>query len=382
MFGYAVNRMYIYRIFAAIMYIHQIKQWPNFTWDYDQLSTRLSEIRYRQGSVLGKMDVMGFKLKEEAILQTLTLDVVKSSEIEGELLNTDQVRSSIAKHLGIKVGGVPVKDRHVEGVVEMMLDATQQYSSVLTKERLYSWHSALFPTGRSGISKIVVGQWRQGIKGPMQVVSGAAGRERVHFEAPDAKLVDKEMDLFLTWFEGQQQLDQVLKAAIAHLWFVTVHPFDDGNGRITRAITDMQLARADHTGQRFYSMSAQIQKERSAYYHILETTQKGNLDITGWLLWFLNCLDRAMDSTGHILAKINKRSTFWDVNRQTPLNGRQQKMLDIMLDDFYGKLNVSKWAKITGCSTDTALRDIQDLVAKGILEKEDGGGRSTSYRLK
>jgi len=364
------------------MYIHQLKQWPNFTWDYQQLSGKLSHIRYRQGKVLGQMNMMGFILKEEALLQTLTLDVVKSSEIEGEMLNTEQVRSSIAKHLGIAIGGLKPVSRHIEGVVELMLDATQKYNEPLTKNRLYNWYGSLFPTGRSGLAKIQVGKWRTGIKGPMQVISGAAGRERVHFEAPNAQLVDEEMSVFLDWFEAKQTIDPVLKAAIAHLWFVTIHPFDDGNGRITRAITDMQLARADHTEQRFYSMSAQIQKERSAYYHMLEITQKGNLDITGWLNWFLDCLDRSMDSTDETLQKINQRNRFWETQRNTPFNTRQQKMLDILLGDFYGKLNVSKWAKITDCSTDTALRDIQDLIAKGVIEKDEGGGRSTAYRLK
>lgn len=373
--------MYIYRIFAANMYIHELKQWPNFTWDEQELTAKLSHIRHRQGRVLGQMNMMGFILKEEALLQTLTLDVVKSSEIEGEILNPEQVRSSIAKHLGIEIGGLTPASRHVEGVVDMMLDATQKYSEPLTKERLYSWHGSLFPTGRSGLSKIQVGKWRNGIKGPMQVVSGAAGREKVHFEAPGAKLVDNEMSVFLEWFEARQNIDPVLKAAIAHLWFVTIHPFDDGNGRITRAITDMQLARADQTEQRFYSMSAQIQKERSAYYHILEVTQKGSLDITGWLVWFFDCLDRSMDSTDGTLEKINQRNRFWEKQRHTVFNARQQKMLDVMLGDFYGKLNVSKWAKMTNCSTDTALRDIQDLIAKDVLVKDDGRGRSTSYSL-
>lgn len=363
------------------MYNHQLNNWPLFTWDYQQFSAKLGEIRYRQGKILGQMNSMGFKLKEDAILHTLTLDVVKSSEIEGEILNPEQVRSSIAKRLGIEVAGVIPTDRHVEGVVEMMLDATQNYVTLLTEERLFNWHSSLFPTGRSGLSKITVAEWRKDEKGPMQVVSGAYGREKVHFEAPPVGLVQKYMSQFLTWFEEQQDIDSVLKAAIAHLWFVTIHPFDDGNGRITRAITDMQLARADQTEQRFYSMSAQIQKERNAYYNILESTQKGKLNITEWIVWFLDCLNRSMDATDQILEKINIRTRFWESKRETPLNSRQQKMVDTMLDDFYGKLNVSKWAKMCSCSTDTALRDIQDLQVKNILTKDEGGGRSTSYKI-
>jgi Fic family protein len=378
----AVNKYYIYRIFAANMYIHQFKNWPNFTWDYEAFGNKLSHIRYRQGKILGQMNMVGFSLKEETILQTLTLDVTKSSEIEGDILNAQQVRSSIAKHLGIEIGGLIAASRHVEGVVEMMLDATQKYKDPLTKDRLYSWQASLFPSGRSGLSKINVGQWRNGKKGAMQVVSGAAGKEKVHFEAPDAKFVEQEMSGFLAWFEAKPEIDLVLKAAIAHLWFVTIHPFEDGNGRVTRAITDMQLARADSTEQRFYSMSAQIQKERGAYYSVLESTQKGSLDITEWLVWFLDCLDRAMNSTDEILQKVNRKNNFWETQRHVLLNDRQQKMMEIMLDDFYGKINVSKWAKMSNCSTDTALRDIQDLVNKEILEKEDAGGRSTSYKLK
>ncbi|WP_246229747.1 Fic family protein [Mucilaginibacter humi] len=307
------------------MYIHQLNGWPVFTWNDKQLSHRLSQIRYGQGKILGQMNMVGFTLKEETILQTLTLDITKSSEIEGDMLDPELVRSSVAKHLGIDIGGLAPTNRHIEGVVEMMLDATQKYNEPLSKDRLYSWQSALFPTGRSGLSKINVGQWRDGKKGLMQVVSGAAGKEKIHFEAPPALVVDEEIARFLTWFESNQQLDPVLKAAIAHLWFVTIHPFEDGNGRITRAITDMQLARADGTGQRFYSMSAQIQKERNAYYNALEVAQKGTLDITNWLVWFLDCLNRAMNSTDSILAKINTKARFWDAHRHTVLNMRQQK---------------------------------------------------------
>jgi Fic family protein len=361
------------------MYIHQLNNWPEFDWDYQKLATKLSEVRYRQGKILGQMNAMGFKLKEETILQTLTLDVLKSSEIEGEILNPDQVRSSIAKRLGIEIGGLVSTDRNIDGVVEMMLDATQYYAAKLTAERVHGWHNAMFPNGRSGLYKITVGAWRNG---PVQVVSGAFGKERVHFEAPPADKIAKEMQVFFKWFAAKQDIDPVIKAGIAHLWFVTIHAFDDGNGRITRAITDMQLARADQTAQRFYSMSAQILKERNQYYSILEKTQKTSLDITEWLAWFLDCLNRSMDSTYQVLDKIMLRTRFWDVHQNTSLNTRQLKMVTVLLDDFFGKLSVSKWAKITNTSTDTALRDIQDLVKKEVLIKEEGGGRNTNYALK
>lgn len=364
------------------MYLHQLNKWPEFTWDYQKLSTKLGEVRHKQGKILGQMNAAGFKLREETILHTLTLDVTKSSEIEGEILNPEQVRSSIAKRLGIPVAGLVNAGREVEGVVEMMLDATQNYDKPLTQDRLYGWHGALFPTGRSGLYKIRVGAWRNDEKGPMQVVSGAIGREKVHFEAPFAALLQQEMSVFLNWFNEKQDIDLVLKAGIVHLWFVTIHPFEDGNGRIARALTDMYLARADQTRQRFYSMSAQIQKERNAYYNILEKIQKEKLDITDWLLWFLDCLDRSMDSTNQTIDKVKTRGLFWEINKDIQLNLRQKKMLDGLLDSFFGNLTNAKWAKMTNCSSDTALRDIQDLITKGILIPTEAGGRSTSYQLK
>lgn len=363
------------------MYAHQLKNWPNFKWDTEALLKRLGEVRHRQGRILGLMSSAGFKLQETAVLDTLTLDVTKSSEIEGEKLNTDQVRSFIARRLGINLAGAVPADRSVEGVVEMMLDATQNYTEALTADRLFDWHAALFPTGRSGIHKITVGAWRTPEAGPMQVVSGALGRERVHFEAPEAGRVPAEMDTFLNWFNAAPDTDLVLKAAIAHLWFVTVHPFDDGNGRIARAITDMLLSRADGTPQRFYSMSAQILRDKTAYYDILERTQKGGLDITAWLSWFLDCLFDAMDYTESTLAAVANRTKFWELNRDMPLNNRQRYMVDSLLDGFFGKLTSTKWAKMTKSSPDTALRDIQDLIEKKILEKEPGGGRNTTYKL-
>lgn len=363
------------------MYIHLLKDWPFFTWDNEALLFRLGEVRHRQGRILGLMASAGFKLQQNAVLDTLTLDVTKSSEIEGEKLRTDQVRSSIASRLGIELAGAVPADRNVDGVVEMMLDATQRYTDRLTANRLFDWHAALFPTGRSGMHKITVAAWRTPDAGPMQVVSGAMGKEKVHFEAPGAERLPAEMDLFLAWFNASPTTDAVLKAAIAHLWFVTIHPFDDGNGRMARALTDMLLARADGTPQRFYSMSAQILRERAAYYNMLEQVQKGGLDITPWISWFLDCLFNAMDHTEGTLSAIANRARFWEKNREVPLNSRQQQMVNLLLDEFYGKLTSTKWAKMTKSSQDTALRDIQDLIQKGILEKAPGGGRNTGYGL-
>ncbi|MCC6460725.1 MAG: Fic family protein [Saprospiraceae bacterium] len=362
-------------------YIHQLHDWPNFSLAPEAVLTPLGTVRHLQGKLLGKMSALGFVLQQEASLETLTLDVLKSTEIEGEFLNPEQVRSSIARRLGMDISGWVPSDRHVDGVVEMMLDATQHKDQPLTTERLFDWHAALFPTGRSGMYKIVVGAWRDDSTGPMQVVSGGMGRERVHFQAPDAGLLDKEMDAFIHWFNEEDQLDPVIKAAIAHLWFVTIHPFDDGNGRIARAIADMQMSKADGSSQRFYSMSAQIRLKRNRYYEILEHTQKGDLDITEWLLWFLDCLSSALRATDQILARVLAKASFWEQHRATLLNERQRRLINTLFDGFEGKLNTSKWANIAKCSADTALRDIQDLVDKGVLRKDAAGGRSTSYEL-
>jgi Fic family protein len=364
------------------IYIHQLRNWPHFNWNDEKLLEPLAGVRHRQGKLLGNMQGLGFDLQAEATLRTLTLDVLKSSEIEGEILNADQVRSSIARRLGMDIAGLISSDRYVDGVVEMMLDATQNYKDSLTAERMFGWHAALFPTGRSGMHKIVVGAWRDNAKDDlMQVVSGHLGRN-IHYQAPDADLLPDEMTAFLKWFNEEQGIDSVIKAAIAHVWFVTIHPFDDGNGRIARAIADMQLARSDNSNQRFYSMSAQIRKERNAYYDILEKTQKDSLDITGWLQWFLNCLDRALVATDETLAVVLQKARFWEKHANQSLNNRQKLMLNKLLDRFDGKLTSSKWAKITKCSSDTAVRDINDLMQKDILIKEDAGGRSTSYLLK
>lgn len=362
-------------------YIYERPPWPTFTWDDATIAPRLAAVSRRQGRLIGRMESLGFELRSEAVLTTLTADVLKSSEIEGEKLDKDQVRSSIARRLGMEAGALPEADRNVEGVVEMMLDATQHYEQPLSQDRLFAWHAALFPTGRSGMSKIIVGAFRDDGTGPMQVVSGPIGRQRVHYEAPKADRLEQEMKAFLDWFEGDRPADLVLKSALAHLWFVTIHPFDDGNGRIARAIADMMLARSEGSPQRFYSMSAQIRDERKAYYDILEATQKAELDVTRWLIWFLDCLERAIESAEGILGSVLAKSRFWERLKDVPINERQRAVLNRLLDGFEGKLNTSKWAKLTKVSADTALRDITDLVDKGILRKDLGGGRSTSYSL-
>ena len=380
---FAVNtRHYIPKECQIIMnYIHNRKDWPKLTWSQERLAGQLAGLRHRQGRLIGRMEGLGFSLRNEAVLQTLTEDVRKSSEIEGEKLDKDQVRSSIARRLGLDIGGLIPIDRHVEGVVEMILDATGHYADPLTEERLFAWHAALFPTGRSGMTKITVGGWREDKSDPMQVVSGPIGREKVHYQAPEAKRVPQETRAFLKWFNGPQAIDPVLAAGLAHLWFVTIHPFEDGNGRIARAIADMVLARSENSTQRFYSMSAQIRLERNAYYDMLEKTQKDGLDITTWLEWFLGCLDRAIDGAENILAGIFHKAHFWEAHTHKPFNERQRAIINRLFDGFEGKLTSSKWAKLANCSQDTALRDIDDLVKSGVLVKEPGGGRSTSYAL-
>lgn len=363
------------------MYIYEQKNWPDFNWDEGKLSILLAEVRHLQGRLLGRMEALGFSMREEAALQTLTKDVIKTSEIEGEKLDQDQVRSSIARRLGMDIAGTFPKDRNVEGIVEVMLDATRKYDQPLTDERMFSWHSLLFPTGRSGMYRINVGGWRTKESGPMQVVSGAFGHEKVHYEAPEYNRLKKEMSSFIKWFEGKSGIDPVLKAAIAHFWFVTIHPFDDGNGRIARAIADMQLARSEKSQQRFYSMSSQIQHERKSYYEVLEQCQKGSLDITVWMEWFLHCLKRAIAASDETLESILIKARFWENHAGESFNDRQRVIINRLLDGFDGKLNSSKWAKITKCSQDTALRDITDLLERSILAKDGAGGRSTGYIL-
>ena len=363
------------------MYLWQLDDWPNFVWDDKQLSSLLAQVSRAQGRLLGRMEALGFELRAEAHLRTLTDDVVRSSEIEGEILDSDQVRSSIARRLGMDIGGLIPADRDVEGIVEMMMDATGNYAEPLTQERLFAWHASLFPTGRSGMSSIVVGNWRDDSNGPMRVVSGPVAKERVHFEAPPAERIAGEMKQFLLWFNAPVNADPLIIAALSHLWFVTIHPFEDGNGRIARAVADMALARAEKAGQRFYSMSAQIRKERGDYYAMLERTQKGDLDISAWLHWFLSCLQRAIDGAQQTLSAVLNKAQFWEHYARTPFNARQVKILNRLLDGFEGKLTTSKWAKIARCSQDTAYRDILTLLDLGVLQKDPGGGRSTSYSL-
>lgn len=362
-------------------WIHARAAWPSFAWDKGALAEPLARTRYQQGRLLGRMDAIGFDLRLEASLTTLTDDVVKTSAIEGERLNPGEVRSSLARRLGIDAAGLPRVGRDVEGIVELLLDATQNHTQALTAERLFSWHAALFPTGRSGMRTITVGSWRTPEAGPMQVVSGPLGRERVHFEAPAADRLDREMSAFLAWFNEDAAIDPVLKAAIAHLWFVTVHPFEDGNGRIARAIADMALARADRCRERFYSMSGQLERERKAYYRELERQQRSDVDITGWLLWFLGCLDRATATAETTVSALLDKARLWAAINRQPVNDRQRSVVNRLLDGFKGNLTTSKYAKLAKCSTDTALRDIQGLLARGILIRNPAGGRSTSYRL-
>jgi Fic family protein len=369
----------------AKKYVHELREWPGFTWDSKGLAPLLSEVRLRQGLLVGKMCGYGLASRWTATLKVLTEETIKSSAIEGVKLDPENVRSSLARRLGLEVGGLTAhKDRTADGVVEMMLDATQQFSKPLTKERLFEWHAHLFPGVRTTRDKFRVGAWRDDSQGPMQVVSGPVGRHKVHYEAPTADRVESEMGKFLVWFDGNEQEDPLLKAAIAHLWFVTIHPFEDGNGRIGRAIAEMCLARSDASTQRFYSMSSQILEERKGYYEVLEKTQAGSLDITEWLTWFLECLGRAIEQSNQITSSALEKELFWKglKQRKVSLNDRQTKVLNKLFRGFEGKLTREKWMKLTKASSRTALRDIEDLIASGIIEREEAGGRSTSYRLK
>jgi len=364
------------------MYLYNNHDWPIFKWNSEKLLPLLSYVRNRQGKLIGKMGALGFELRNEANLEILTQEIIKSTEIEGEFLDREQVRSSIARRLGLEISGLVYSERNVDGIVDLMIDATKNYDRELNKERLLSWHAALFPTGQSGMCKIIAGNWRNDSTGPMQVVSGALGKEKVHYQAPPASQIENEMRIFFDWFNLEQNTDLVLKSAIAHLWFVTLHPFEDGNGRISRALSDMLLARSDEQSYRFYSMSTQIRKERNSYYDILEKTQKSGLDITGWLEWFLNCFLHSIENSHKLLGKVIYKHSFWLKHSGINLNERQRKILNMLMEDFEGVLNTTKWAKIGKCSQDTALRDIQDLIEKGILAKSEQGGRSTNYELK
>jgi len=362
-------------------FIYQKQNWPKFKWDNEYLLPRIGKVRNEQGKILGFMQSIGFELRIEASFETLILDILKSNEIEGELLNKDEVRSSLARRLGMDLIGLIPSTRNIDGVVDMMVDAIENNKETISEDRLFGWHSSLFPSGRSGMFKILSGRYREDSTGPMQVVSGALGKEKIHFQAPASDIVKSEMDVFIKWFNGVNHHDPVLKAGIAHLWFLTIHPFEDGNGRIARALTDLLLSRSDGVVQRYYSLSAQILKERKGYYEILEKTQKGTLDITLWLDWFIDCLLKSLESSSEILSKVIAKARFWNKHAMETFNDRQKVMLNKLMDEFFGKLTTKKWAKITKCSVDTALRDIQDLISKGILRKENAGGRSTNYVL-
>lgn len=359
-------------------YIYENENWTDFSWDDKAISVLFGEVRHLQGKIIGQMNGMGFADKAEATLTALTLDIVKSSEIEGELLNYEQVRSSIARRLGINIAGLVPGNRHIEGIVEMMLDATHRFELPLTSERLFGWHAALFPTGYSGPYKIEVARYRTG---DMEVVSGAMGKEKIHYHAISPDQVQAEMDKFLHWFNNDNTLDLVLKAAIAHFWFIIIHPFDDGNGRIARAITDMLLARAENSSERFYSMSSQILIERKQYYAVLQKVQHSDGNITEWMLWFLRCLNSAMLATENTTQRIVRKAVFWERHEHTAINERQRLMINKLFDGIDGKLQSSKWAKMTKTSSDTALRDIKDLIAKGILRSTNEGGRNSNYEL-
>lgn len=359
-------------------YIHDHKNWWQFSYDSQQIMNKLGQSRAKQGQVMGRMLSLGFDSQDEAMLSNMSLELVRSSEIEGEKLNLEEVRSSIARRLGIETAGLVPVSHYVDGVVEMQLDATQNYDKPLSHERLFGWHNVLFPTGMSGLYRIDVGKYRSG---DMQVVSGAMGKERVHYQAPSPHRVPAEMDRFITWVNDEENIDAVLKAAIAHLWFVSIHPFDDGNGRIARALTDMLLARSENCCKRFYSISSEIKVLQKEYYEVLEHTQHGNGDITQWLLWFLECFEKALQSTEDTLSSVMRKAAFWERHRDAVINERQRKLLNMQFDGFFGKLTSSKWAKIAKCSPDTALNDINDLIAKGILRKSNERGRSTNYIL-
>lgn len=360
------------------MYLHQRENWWNFNYDKEAVMNRLGPVRAMQGLMLGRMTSLGFDFQDEAMLATMTLELVRSCEIEGEALNMEEVRSSIARRLGIDTAGLVPSSRYVDGIVEMLMDASRHYEDPLSDERLFGWHNVLFPTGRSGLYAIEVGRYRTG---EIQVVSGPMGHEKVHYEAPEPARIPEEMHRFIGWVNAEEGTDPVIKAGIAHLWFISIHPFDDGNGRIARAITDMLLSRSEHSSKRFYSMSKEIKIMQKDYYNVLEKTQKGNGDITEWLLWFLDCFEKALTSTEDTLSSVLAKSHFWEIHKDTTVNERQRKIINMQFDGFFGKLTSGKWAKICKCSTDTALNDIRDLVNKGLLKKNDEGGRSTNYSL-
>lgn len=363
------------------MYIWELPDWPHFRWDAAALAQPLAAAHLKQGRLLGRLERLGFELRGQAELQAVTEETLKNAEIEGEILNAASVRSSVARRLGVPDGGLGPEDRRAEGMVEMVLDATKNFAAPLTFERLFAWQAALFPTGRSGLRVIRVGGWRKDVDGPMQVVSGAEGRQRLHYQAPPAERIEKEMAVLIEWFNAPPALDGIVAAALAHLWFVTIHPFDDGNGRIARALADMALARSESAPNRFYSLSSQIRRERPDYYASLERTQKGDLDVTARLLWFTACFSRAIDAAEEASAGVLRKAEFWQRHSLVPLNERQRTVLNRVLGDFEGKLTARKWAVIAKCSMATAQRDIKELMDRGLLIRNEGGSKNTSYTI-
>lgn len=360
------------------MYIHERENWTNFSWDTDKLSPILASVRHLQGRLLGRMESLGFDFIERATLESLILDVVDTSRIEGEFLNPELVRSSIARKLGIENADFVKTPRNIEGIVDVILDATQNFDKPLSETRILGWYNSLFQTGFSGYQQIDVAQYRSG---GMKVVSGNFGREKIHFEAPSANRVPKEMEQFLNWLDSEKSLDLVLKSIIAHFWFLTIHPFDDGNGRIARAILDMWLAKSDNSKIRFYSLLNQIFKEHKHYNNIIEETQKGTSDITQYLEWFLGCFERALLASEQNLEIILDKAHFWDRHKSTNINERQRLVINYLYDNYskeVGFLRTSNYAKLAKCSTDSALRDLQDLVSKEMLKAEDSG-KKTNY---
>jgi Fic family protein len=362
-------------------YIYERPDFPDFYWDSEKILAPLSEVRFMQGRFSGKIQSLGFDIQQESNLLLLEKEIITSSQIEGEIYKPEEVRSSIAKRTGAAYDSNQPTNRNIDGFVDLLLDATQNYATVISKERLFNWHGALFPTGRSGLYTIKTAQWRKDEKGPMQVVSGGFGNEKVHYEAPTASLIPNLMIAFLDWLNTESQQDLIIKTGIAHLWFLTIHPFEDGNGRIARAISESILAKSENDAMRFYSLSSQILKNKKDYYLLLEQSQKGNLDCTNWLLWFLETLKKAIIQSEEIISTVLQKANFWKNHEKTILSPRQQKMLEILWNDFEGNLTTKKWSLLTKCSDDSALRDINDLILKGILYKEDKGSRSTSYKI-
>lgn len=361
------------------MYIHQTADWPHFIWDKEKIEAELIKVNKAAGFLEGRLSAIGFDVRQLAAVEALTHDIVASYEIENMVLDSGQVRSSVARRMGVRITGETEPSHYVEGVVEMMLDAVDNYRSPLTDERLFGWHNCLFPTGRSGMEVINVGRYRTDA---MNVESGAMGREKIHYHAPEPEMVPVEMERFLAWFNSDDTPEDYVKSAVAHFWFVSIHPFDDGNGRIGRAIADMALSQADNSTMRYFSISRQINKEKREYNNMLEHCQKGSCDITAWIHWYLGCMLRAISGAEDMLSSILDKAIFWQNHSQTTMNDRQKNALNIWLDGYEGKLTVKNWAKKANTSVDTAARDVKDLVDKGLLVPKSGKHRNVPYGIR